>query len=571
MTPIDNQKLLSFGEHHNLPSEKSIKTAKAVMIAALVTLGIVLAGSAVFLALVFAAPVIILAIPTIGIAVVAGTTFLSTIGMLASVIVYLKHRNASIGAVNNLKAKMHFPDSSSLSSECQGLPLQDSMEGFQAKLKLIRAAEHNIIISGNYCGGKTFEGTLNLIKECLESKPALKVVILSSDNFIDPEHYTLINEIQTLYPERFETIITTSTWYAGNGLTITQNHTKGISIDYGRYCILGGSGLEDKYSAVTGLGDRCAKPNSQINQVSIGRKMASLFLPTRGFRDQDFLFHSPDNNGPGKKMYLEMLLLATRWDGWNHQTIFTDTPLDQVRSAPLKSLLKANIEKEEPQSINTTISSFGFTRLSTGTLRIFQQGPEQEFNPYENEILEKIHAARTRILISHMYFHPTAKVLQAMTEAVNRGVKLKLITNGNEKYSPRAHSVFGDRNRYNYWKLFESVHPSHRAHLEIYEFFPRKTTLHKKVIVVDDWVIAGSSNLGYKSLVTMSDHELNFAFENKEFATSTAAVIEQTEMEGVSSQNLPRKNGKKIKMDKKLNLLQLFKVINHRILAPFIG
>ena len=115
-----------------------------------------------------------------------------------------------------------------------------------------------------------------------------------------------------------------------------------------------------------------------------------------------------------------------------------------------------------------------------------------------------------------MYVHPPKKLAKALAKAAERGVKITIITNGyDKKASPVGHRIFGPRNRYEWRKIIANIPEEFRKNVTIHEYgigkgTPRKTTYHKKVLVVDDTVFAGSSNIGYKSLVTLSDHELNF-------------------------------------------------------------
>ncbi|HUD00924.1 MAG TPA: phospholipase D-like domain-containing protein, partial [Rhabdochlamydiaceae bacterium] len=49
---------------------------------------------------------------------------------------------------------------------------------------------------------------------------------------------------------------------------------------------------------------------------------------------------------------------------------------------------------------------------------------------------------------------------------------------------------------------------------------------HKKAVIIDNCVIAGSSNLGYKSLEVGADNEVNFVVDNSEtFVQRTWAIF----------------------------------------------
>lgn len=142
------------------------------------------------------------------------------------------------------------------SSEVQMIPTNHCAHTQQWRKKLILAAQHNILISGNYCSGKAFDEILELIKSRLEENTELKVVILCHPNFITENknkgirNISLLEELTKTYPNRFSLIdtglVTINDKINGNKTTI--NHTKYLGIDYGRYYILGGSGIKDNFN-----------------------------------------------------------------------------------------------------------------------------------------------------------------------------------------------------------------------------------------------------------------------------------------------------------------------------------
>jgi phosphatidylserine/phosphatidylglycerophosphate/cardiolipin synthase-like enzyme len=93
----------------------------------------------------------------------------------------------------------------------------------------------------------------------------------------------------------------------------------------------------------------------------------------------------------------------------------------------------------------------------------------------------------------------------------------------------------------------------------------RKIGHHKKIIIFDDeTVIAGSSNFGYKSLVTCSDHELNFIARSKKFAEETLKVYA---VDIAHSKRVTRAPSERWSM----TLKEHFSAIHHRLMAPLIG
>ncbi|PWU14240.1 MAG: hypothetical protein C5B45_04650 [Chlamydiae bacterium] len=107
---------------------------------------------------------------------------------------------------------------------------------------------------------------------------------------------------------------------------------------------------------------------------------------------------------------------------------------------------------------------------------------------------------------------------------------------GYDKNSPIGHA-FGPRNRFNYIAFKNAVHKECKKNITIYEFRVHKTTLHKKVIIVDDTVIAGSSNFGYKSLDPDSDHEIHFIAKSASFTEQTLEAIKVDCQENHSKPN----------------------------------
>jgi phosphatidylserine/phosphatidylglycerophosphate/cardiolipin synthase-like enzyme len=123
--------------------------------------------------------------------------------------------------------------------------------------------------------------------------------------------------------------------------------------------------------------------------------------------------------------------------------------------------------------------------------------------------------------------------------------------------------LYGDRNRHHYQELLKRIKPVYRKNVQIYEFNVKKTTLHKKVVVVDNTVFGGSSNLGYKSLETMSDHEMNFMAEGAQFAKAVIKILRTDRVQEVHAE--------KIMGSQKLSLGQKWAVLRHKLLAPLIG
>ncbi|PTU73681.1 cardiolipin synthase ClsB [Pseudomonas mangrovi] len=108
-------------------------------------------------------------------------------------------------------------------------------------------------------------------------------------------------------------------------------------------------------------------------------------------------------------------------------------------------------------------------------------------NDIEEQYLEAIRSAHSRVVIANAYFFPGYRVLREIRNAARRGVQVTLILQG-QPDMPIA--KFGARMLYNYL-LRDGVH--------IHEYCARP--LHGKVALIDqEWSTVGSSNLDPLSL-----------------------------------------------------------------------
>lgn len=121
----------------------------------------------------------------------------------------------------------------------------------------------------------------------------------------------------------------------------------------------------------------------------------------------------------------------------------------------------------------------------------------------EQHYLEAIRNARSRLVIANAYFFPGYRVLREIRNAARRGVRVRLILQG-QPDMPIA--KFGARMLYNYLL---------RDGVEIHEYCRRP--LHAKVALADyEWCTVGSSNLDPLSLslnlesnLIIQDHTFN--------------------------------------------------------------
>jgi cardiolipin synthase len=128
-----------------------------------------------------------------------------------------------------------------------------------------------------------------------------------------------------------------------------------------------------------------------------------------------------------------------------------------------------------------------------------------------NGVVRRIQLARARAWIMSAYFVPSRRFRKALRGAARRGVDVRLLVPG-----PRTdHPWVRQAARRFYGKML-------RSGVRIFEYQPRM--LHAKLIISDDWVSIGSSNLDRWSFKW--NLEANQEVQNAAFAAVAAAVFE---------------------------------------------
>ncbi len=120
----------------------------------------------------------------------------------------------------------------------------------------------------------------------------------------------------------------------------------------------------------------------------------------------------------------------------------------------------------------------------------------------ERAYLRAIGRARSEVLIACAYFFPGGRFRRALESAVRRGVRVRLLLQGRVEYRLQH---YASQALYEKWL---------RAGIEIVEY--RRSFLHAKVAVIDDWATVGSSNIDPFSLLLA--REANVAVEDEGFA-----------------------------------------------------
>ena len=128
----------------------------------------------------------------------------------------------------------------------------------------------------------------------------------------------------------------------------------------------------------------------------------------------------------------------------------------------------------------------------------------------EQQYLEAIRNASRRVLIANAYFFPGVRMRRALIDAARRGVRVRLLLQGRVEYRLQHYASQA---------LYEELL---RAGIEIVEY--RRSFLHAKAAVIDDWATVGSSNIDPFSLLLA--REANVMVNDAQFAQALNVRIE---------------------------------------------
>ncbi len=126
--------------------------------------------------------------------------------------------------------------------------------------------------------------------------------------------------------------------------------------------------------------------------------------------------------------------------------------------------------------------------------------------------VERIRSAERRVWMSTAYFIPSRRLLRCLSAAAHRGIDVRILVPGRITDHPGV--------RYAGRRYFGRLL---RAGARIYEYRPR--FLHSKVLLCDDWVSLGSSNLDRWNQLWNLD--ANQEVEDTRFAADVEGMLEE--------------------------------------------
>jgi phosphatidylserine/phosphatidylglycerophosphate/cardiolipin synthase-like enzyme len=134
-------------------------------------------------------------------------------------------------------------------------------------------------------------------------------------------------------------------------------------------------------------------------------------------------------------------------------------------------------------------------------------------NELGRSVIKRVRKASTRIWISTAYFWPPVRLRRALRRAARRGVDVRILVPGPHTDAPAARAA----GRLFYARLLSSG-------VVIYEYQPR--FLHTKLVLCDDWVSIGSSNLDRWGVLW--NLEANQEIDSPAFARQVESTFLQT-------------------------------------------
>lgn len=218
----------------------------------------------------------------------------------------------------------------------------------------------------------------------------------------------------------------------------------------------------------------------------------------------DSTYSTPSSSRPGPKRGIE--------DGWRDTHIRIQGPaVNQLQTLFLQSWAEAGepLQAKQGDQYLPPLQSSGNTLIT-----IVGNDSESDDRSLYGTYLAAFEHASSRLWITHAYFAPSPELLDAMEEAAQRGVDVRLIV-----------PAFTD-SRIVLHATQSTFTPLLKSGVKIYEL--KDALLHAKSVVIDGTVsIIGSSNLDMRSF--LHNNEVNAIVINREFAQRMEEVFKKDE------------------------------------------
>lgn len=190
----------------------------------------------------------------------------------------------------------------------------------------------------------------------------------------------------------------------------------------------------------------------------------------------------------------------SNWRYWSGQDLGSGAP--------------AAVASSIASTLASTGASTGASTAAAGPGQLGRVVSDTRFgiSQIQRDFARHVHGAEHRVWLMTAYFVPPGRLRRALRHAARRGVDVRLLLPGSLSDHPAVRYA---GQRY-YYSLLE-------AGVRIFEYQPR--FLHGKVLLCDQWVSVGSSNLDRWNL--RWSLEANQEIDDAQFAARVAALFEQ--------------------------------------------
>ena len=190
----------------------------------------------------------------------------------------------------------------------------------------------------------------------------------------------------------------------------------------------------------------------------------------------------------------------------------TDLLIEGPVVAPLQKLFIETWDSQKGAPLAPRAYFPALARQGDEVVRAIGSSPDEPFSQIYVTLISALNSAESEILLTNAYFVPDPQLMKALTDAVARGVDVKLIVPSTTDSSLVFHA---GRSHYE---------PLLRGGVKIYE--RRAALLHAKTEVIDGvWSTVGSTNLDWRSF--LHNQELTAVILGTEFGAKMRAAFER--------------------------------------------
>ncbi len=446
-----------------------------------------------------------------GISTAAGITASAIVSGGASLVFMI----GGIGAFvfNHLEKKSHTPPTNfmGLGQREHGAPELNTMapnhsvivaengeESTFWKGEFLKHAKQSIEISGNFCGGEAFREALRNIRSNMRQNVQLKVHLISSRDLLKHEDIQLMKELSKEFPERFQLLISDRKFEFFPRVHCHENHAKLVIVDE-KLIVMGGTNFKDTFGKKVDGTEKFDRPKIK-NPIDVLKTLFTVDF----WRDNDIVV----KGDIAKTLRLEFFKLFAIYSYKMKSNKFLVNryfPIDPNR--PIAQV--PSFENHEKKIDNVSIKAV------VGSPRSSENGITEEYCRLLNQTKKW-----EEVWIGNLLFNPTSKLYQAISNTVERGTNVKVVTNGISNATPMSH-FFIWPNRLRYYSLMKKAP---KNNVKFYEFVKVPGAMyHSKTSVIGSKSIFSSYNLGKKS--HYSDDELALVVESEKVASVVRNIL----------------------------------------------